>query len=155
MRYYCYQNAWINGKQILFEGEVVVVSEDKKSVYSITRGLDIEVSIDQLLPYLNNITDDYTYTSSDADRFAEITKKMLETFKKKNHDYGNSFEESLNEEGVAAARIRMGDKWNRFKTLSKGANIKVNDESISDTLLDLANYCIMTKIWLDKQDAIL
>lgn len=157
MKYYCYQNVWIEGKKVLSEGEVIVVSEDKKSVYSITRGLDIEASIDQLLPYLNNITDDYTYVEynvkkSDADKFEEITKKMLETFKKKNHDYGNSFEESLNEEGITAARIRIGDKWNRFKTLSKGIDIKVNDESISDTLLDLANYCILTKMWLDGSD---
>jgi hypothetical protein len=75
---------------------------------------------------------------------------MIDTFIRKNHDYGNSFEESLNEEGIAAARIRMGDKWNRFKALSKGKHVKVNDESIRDTLLDLANYCVMTAMWLDN-----
>lgn len=76
---------------------------------------------------------------------------MVEVFKKKNHDYGNSFEESLNEEGLAASRIRIGDKWRRFKTLSKGEKAQVNDESLRDTLLDMANYAIMTVMWLDKQ----
>ena len=28
---------------------------------------------------------------TDADRFKEITDKMFETFKAKNHDYGSSF----------------------------------------------------------------
>ena len=76
---------------------------------------------------------------------------MVEVFKKKNHDYGNSFEESLNEEGLAASRIRIGDKWRRFKTLSKGEKAQVNDESLRDTLLYMANYAIMTVMWLDKQ----
>lgn len=28
---------------------------------------------------------------SDADRFKEITDKMSDTYKRKNHDYGNAF----------------------------------------------------------------
>lgn len=87
---------------------------------------------------------------TDEDRFEAITKHMLEIFKKKNHDYGNSFEQSLNEEGLAGMRIRGGDKWLRFKNLSKGVNPLVKDESIRDTLMDLSNYCIMTIMWMDK-----
>ena len=41
-------------------------------------------------------------------------------------------------------RIRLSDKLNRFKMLSKGRDALVNDESIRDTLVDLANYAIMT-----------
>lgn len=154
MKYYCYRSAWIDGKKVLSEGEVVVVPEDKKSVYSITRGLDIEASIDELLPYLNNITDDYNYVEynvkkSDADRFEEITKKMLETFKKKNHDYGNSFIETMQELGLVAGIGQIVHKCNRLKSLVKAGDAKVTDESLHDTLLDMANYCIMTKMWLD------
>ena len=88
---------------------------------------------------------------NDDDRFKLIIQHMYDTFKRKNHDYGNSFEQSLNEEGLAASRIRVGDKWNRFKTLSKCINcIEVKDESITDTLMDMANYCIMTIMWLQK-----
>lgn len=88
---------------------------------------------------------------TDTEKFERITKTMLDTFKKKNHDYGNSFEQSLNEEGLAASRIRIGDKWNRFKNLSKGINAHVSNESLQDTLLDMANYAIMTLVWLSKQ----
>lgn len=88
---------------------------------------------------------------SPANDFKEIVKGMIETFVKKNHDYGNSFESSCNEEGLAAARIRLGDKWLRFKKLSKGEEALVKDESIRDTLLDMANYCVMTIMWMNNQ----
>ena len=81
-------------------------------------------------------------------QFMDITTNMAKTYAAKNHDYGNSFGQSLDEEGLAASRIRMGDKWNRYKTLSKTNDIEVKDESIEDTLLDLANYAIMTVMWL-------
>ena len=84
-------------------------------------------------------------------RFEEITTQMNFIYKSKNNDYGNSFEDSLNDEGIVAARVRMSDKWNRFKHLSKTNNSLVKEESLKDTLLDLANYAIMTVIWLDKQ----
>lgn len=47
------------------------------------------------------------------------------------------------------ARIRLGDKFSRFKTLSRGCEQKVNDESIRDTLIDLANYAIMTVLEME------
>ncbi len=55
-------------------------------------------------------------------------------------------------------RIRLGDKFSRFKTLSKlsangGDQQKVTDESIRDTLIDLANYAIMTVLELDEVKA--
>lgn len=77
--------------------------------------------------------------------------EMMDIYKKKNKDYGNSFIESCDEEGLAAARVRLGDKWNRFKTLTqKGEEGLVKDESIRDTLIDMANYAIMTVMWMDK-----
>ena len=45
--------------------------------------------------------------------------------------------------------IRLGDKYNRFKTLSRTSQQHVNDESIIDTLIDLANYSIMTVLELE------
>lgn len=92
--------------------------------------------------------------SESASKFKELTDIMYETYIKKNHDYGNSFEVSMNEEGLAAARIRLGDKWLRFKQLSKGEKALVKDESIRDTLLDMANYAIMTVMWIDNQDKV-
>lgn len=53
---------------------------------------------------------------------------------------------------MAMSRIRLGDKLNRFKTLSRKLDSqRVSDESLKDTLLDLANYAIMTV--LEMEDA--
>lgn len=71
----------------------------------------------------------------------------------KNADYGDSFHLSYVEEGMAMPRIRLTDKLNRFKTLTKGNGQKVNDESIRDTLIDLANYALMTVLEMDLENA--
>lgn len=135
-------------------GDIITINGG--SVINITKSTTYDskyVPVDHLKEYLEVITDEPKIPTreNDLSKFKSITEKMAETFRKKNHDYGNSFEQSLNEEGLAASRIRMGDKWNRFKQLSKGAKAQVNDESLRDTLIDMANYAIMTVMWLDKQ----
>lgn len=82
-------------------------------------------------------------------RHAEICKEINRLYERKNHDYGDSFHQTFVEEGMAMARIRLGDKFSRFKTLSRGGEQKVNDESIRDTLIDLANYAIMTVLEME------
>lgn len=90
-------------------------------------------------------------------RHAEICEMLTNTYQKKNHDYGDSFHILFMEEGYAALRIRLSDKLNRFKTLTKKAEKNsdisvtlVTDESITDTVLDLANYAIMTFMELEE-----
>lgn len=78
-----------------------------------------------------------------------ICEEINDLYDRKNHDYGDSFHQTFVEEGMAMARIRLGDKFNRFKTLSRGGDQKVNDESIRDTLIDLANYAIMTVVEME------
>ena len=153
MKYKCITKCFINDVVVMNPGDIIVINDNK--LFNVTTGIDYRniSNIDNIKSCLEVITDDITPYSApltDVDRFRNITKTMLDTFSKKNHDYGNSFEQSLDEEGLAASRIRMGDKWNRFKNLSKGKTVQVNDESIRDTLLDLAAYSIMTMIWLDK-----
>ena len=80
-----------------------------------------------------------------------ICDEINELYAKKNHDYGDSFAQSFREEGMAMVRIRLGDKFNRLKALTRGGEQKVADESIRDTLIDLANYAIMTV--LEMEDA--
>lgn len=79
-------------------------------------------------------------------------KELQEIFVKKNTDYGNSFEESLEKHGLIAAIVRMEDKMSRLQTLSKQAAL-VKDESIIDTLKDLSNYALMSAVWLEQSDA--
>ena len=84
------------------------------------------------------------------EKFKEIVTHMAATFEKKNHDYGNAFEKSLDKFGLVAAVVRIGDKMNRIESLYNKKGL-VADESIADTLEDMANYCVMTKMWLNKQ----
>ena len=91
-------------------------------------------------------------TKSKVQLHKEICTEINELYAKKNHDYGDSFHQTFVEEGMAMARIRLGDKFNRFKTLSRGNEQKVNDESIRDTLIDLANYAIMTILEMEVSD---
>ena len=82
----------------------------------------------------------------------ELCDELNEIYKRKNNDYGDSFGLSFKEEGMAMPRIRLGDKFNRFKTLSRVGNKRmVDDEGIIDTLLDLANYAIMTIVELEAE----
>ena len=83
--------------------------------------------------------------SDNVTRHKIICGILTSTYRQKNSDYGDSFHLSFIEEGMAMPRIRIGDKFNRFKALTKAPDAqKVKDESIVDTLLDMANYCIMT-----------
>lgn len=74
----------------------------------------------------------YICSPSKVQRHAEICKEINNLYERKNHDYGDSFHQTFVEEGMAMARIRLGDKFSRFKTLSRGGEQKVNDESIRD-----------------------
>lgn len=83
---------------------------------------------------------------------AEISQEQLYTYRKKNADYGNAFEKSMNEDGLLVAKIRIGDKIRRINSLIKNnGEGQVTDERLEDTYLDLANYCVMTILWIRKQ----
>lgn len=74
---------------------------------------------------------------------------QYKTFCKKNSDYGNSFEESLDKHGIVASIVRMGDKMNRLEALTDDSRTQqVGSESLLDTLEDLSNYAAMTACWL-------
>lgn len=89
-------------------------------------------------------------SNSKVIRHKEICEEINALYLKKNHDYGDSFHISFEEEGMAMPRIRLGDKLNRFKALTKSGSQQVSDESIRDTLIDLANYAIMTILELEE-----
>ena len=84
-------------------------------------------------------------------QFKNICEEMLTTFERKNHDYGDSFTQTVDKFGLIASGVRMHDKLERFVNLAqKDVDMKV-DESMRDTLLDLANYAIMTVMYIDDE----
>lgn len=89
---------------------------------------------------------------SDEQIFARYINNMLDVYKRKNHDYGNSFSEQYRKFGLLSSVIRLHDKLNRLQSFTKltSDEMQVKDESVKDTLLDLANYAIMTIVQIDK-----
>ena len=79
--------------------------------------------------------------------FQQIVKEMAETYAKKNKDYGNSFDKTLDKWGPNIALARLEDKLNRITQLTLSGKAEVNDESIEDTLKDMATYAIMFLMW--------
>ena len=74
---------------------------------------------------------------------------QYKTFCKKNSDYGDSFELSLDKHGIVASIVRMDDKMKRLEALTDESRTQqVGSESLLDTLEDLSNYAAMTACWL-------
>lgn len=81
--------------------------------------------------------------------FRGITQEMNELHARKNADYGDSFGMSLDEDGLVASKVRIGDKFRRFGQLIKNP-AQVKEESLRDTLIDMAVYSIKTIIWMEQ-----
>lgn len=89
---------------------------------------------------------------SDKELHREILEQIHDIYVKKNADYGNSFSEQFETYGLLSALIRLDDKMRRLKQLSRN-EAQVKNESIEDTLIDLAGYCVLTLMELMKQKA--
>lgn len=83
------------------------------------------------------------------EKHKEICNELNTLYERKNNDYGDSFAKSFEEYGMIMSCIRLEDKLNRLKSLSRDKEQMVKDESLIDTLMDLANYSIMTIIELE------
>ena len=86
------------------------------------------------------------------ERHSEITKQLNEIYIAKNTDYGDAFGDTFKKLGIISAVTRIADKTNRLMSLSAKteAERNVKDETIKDTLIDLANYALMTLIEMEE-----
>lgn len=88
----------------------------------------------------------------------DILTSIHKMYINKNHDYGDSVHDTYEKYGLVSFLVRMEDKLNRVRNLSKDdvkiTDVKVQDEKIEDTLLDLANYAILAvmELKLDKDN---
>ena len=81
----------------------------------------------------------------------EIIDSMHDLYERKNKDYGDSVHDTYEKYGMTSFLVRMEDKLNRTRTLTKDDAIAlVPDEKIEDTLLDLANYAVLAIIELRR-----
>ena len=79
-----------------------------------------------------------------------ILSNLEDTYKRKNSDYGNSVGDTYEKFGDISFLTRITDKYNRILSLAdKGEAREVKDEALEDTILDLANYCLL---WLVERE---
>lgn len=84
--------------------------------------------------------------------FSQITEEMYNLYERKNKDYGDSFAQTFDKYGPMATCLRIEDKMSRFHQLAvNGSEQEVLDESVEDSLIDAANYAIMTVIELRRK----
>jgi hypothetical protein len=84
-------------------------------------------------------------------RFELLGDEKALLYARKNKDYGDSFNQSLDEDGLLVSKIRLGDKYKRFCQLINNP-AEVTEEKLRETLIDLSNYADMTIMWLDQKE---
>jgi hypothetical protein len=80
------------------------------------------------------------------ERFNEIVKEMMELHDRKNHDYAGSeylsnflmCEKYIGVPAWKGCLIRLSDKMSRLMNIARTEEIAVSDETVTDTLTDLA-----------------
>ncbi|MBR52316.1 hypothetical protein CMK19_00930 [Candidatus Poribacteria bacterium] len=83
-----------------------------------------------------------------------ICQEALDIMEKKNHDYcggdnGDPFANFTRSEvmGICTAEqgflVRICDKLSRLTTFVNQGTLKVHNESYSDAVLDIINYCVL------------
>jgi len=104
------------------------------------------------LTTVNEIREGYREPMKKYERHSEITRQLNEIYIAKNTDYGDAFGDTFKKLGIISAVTRIVDKTNRLMSLSAKteAERNVKDETIKDTLMDLANYAIMTLIEMEE-----
>src|SRR5699024_9226266 len=109
-------------------------------------------------PWIDNLPESYfemyeeeTKTDKYA-RHKEITDYMHKTYVSKNKDYGNSFERTHKEIGERASLGRIADKFYRLQNIILNDEQLVEDETVKDTLIDMANYAIMFAMELEETE---
>lgn len=84
--------------------------------------------------------------------FKKYTDHLAETLLEKNKAYGDSFTKSVDKYGLSVIGVRLSDKYNRIEHLITNHKLKENDESLEDTLLDMAGYSILALKYLKEHE---
>ena len=103
--------------------------------------------------YLIKLPDPITFEeeSDNVKAFYAILCEMGETYKAKNETYGDAYQEGFNRFGAVQLVSRMYEKYCRIENLLvHNADNKVPDESVADTLTDLAVQAMCLRMLLQK-----
>ncbi len=78
-----------------------------------------------------------------VENFEIVLNELLELFKVKNTDYGSSVDVTYLLFGEVVQLVRLWDKLLRLTQLHISGVSFVKDETVDDTLADLANYALI------------
>jgi len=92
-------------------------------------------------------------------RFYELLNTIKGLHDAKRHDYGAKEDifanfRLSNLSGISPWKgsvVRMGDKYSRISSFIKNGDFKFKEESIKDTLLDMAIYSLITIILYEEE----
>lgn len=155
---YCLKD--IDGKLYYSTDRFVAVAETGK-----LPKLEIPVRVDDapaVLKELEKVQMASTYGTSPAihrdlpneERFCMLQEEMLKTYIAKNTDYGDSVSKTHKAYGIVSFATRIADKYHRVENLIVNGKAKVKGESMRDTLLDMANYCMLAIMEMDADKQI-
>lgn len=89
---------------------------------------------------------------NESNPFKDYTNHLAETLQEKNKAYGDSFTKSVDKYGLSVIGVRLSDKYNRIEHLITHNELKENDESLEDTLLDMAGYAVLGLKYLKEHE---
>ena len=133
------------------EGNKVNESDLKDSgVESITIGQALQ-SICDIPPQIKINSDKIKEVEDDEndpvnpfmEEYEKIVNETVKLCKRKNTDYGSSVQDTYEKFGDISYLVRITDKYNRICSLLQNGKAEVENESITDTIVDLANYCFL------------
>lgn len=86
------------------------------------------------------------------DKITEVCSQLATLLKEKNKKYGDSFTKTAQQYGNIVIPLRINDKLNRLnQILINGEKDNMPDESVLDTLIDIAGYAVLSKIYLEER----
>ena len=138
---------------VMFGGDQEVMlrkEEDLVDLQHDTRGIDDNMypgkeEIEKRMEECNkNVSQDEDKIPQGYYKYSNILKRMDDTHTRKNNDYGDAAYQGYKKYGDFYFLVQLHNKMSRLESLTVGRKTQmVKDESIDDTLLDLANYAIM------------
>lgn len=112
---------------------------------------DDEKVLEEIKKQLSKGLKDMAGPDTNKATFESVLDEMKELHAKKDKDYGSAFHKSFEEFGATAGVVRLNDKMERVKSLVKNGKAEVKDESLLDTLEDMASYAVMLYVELKNK----
>lgn len=93
----------------------------------------------------------------------ELCRKAYEIMQRKNHDYAGRGGESpfanftrCESMGICTTEqgflVRLTDKMSRLSSFVESGVLQVKDESVEDTILDVINYAVLFRSYLQQKE---